>query len=188
MTYFFNGGYADPQGGENRLMVPSVDVPRYDLKPEMSAKEVTDKIINFLNNSKYNFITVNYANPDMVGHTGNLAAGIKACEAVDKNLGRLFNKIKQKHGVLIITADHGNIEEMINEQTGEVDTQHSNFLVPFIIVDFRKNEASAQGGPATGWKYNLKSSGVLGNVAPTILYLMNIKKPKEMMESLIVKE
>ena len=181
VTYFFNGGYANPQGGEDRLMIPSVDVSRYDLKPAMSAFEISDKILGFLNKNKYDFITVNYANPDMVGHTGNLAAGIQACEIVDKCLENLVNKIKEKQGVLIVTADHGNIEEMIDEKTGQVDTQHSNYPVPFIIADFRNIKIKNK-------KYKLKSSGILGNVAPTILDLMNRKKPKEMKEeSLIIK-
>ena len=118
----------------------------------------------------------------MVGHTGNLAAGIQACEIVDKCLGNLVNKIKEKQGVLIVTADHGNIEEMIDEKTGEVDTQHSNYPVPFIIADFRDIKIKNK-------KYKLKPSGILGNVAPTILDLMNRKKPKEMKEeSLIIKK
>jgi len=176
VTYFFNGGYADTIGNEDRLMIRSVDVPHYDLKPEMSANKITDKILEFLKKNKYDFITTNFANADMVGHTGNLAAGIKACEVVDKNIGKLLEKIKKQKGVLILTSDHGNIEEMIDEQTGEVDTQHSNYLVPFIVVDFRDNKKN----------YKLKEKGVLGNVAPTILDLMNRKKPKEMTEKSLI--
>lgn len=176
VTYFFNGGYADPVGGEDWMMIPSPDVATYDLKPAMSAKQVTDEILKNIN--KYDFITVNYPNPDMVGHTGNLAAGIKACQVVDKCLGNLYNEVKNKKGAMVVTADHGNIEEMINEKTGEVDTQHSNFPVPFIIVDKRDGNK----------KYNLREDGILGSVAPTVLDLMGREVPKEMTsQSLIVK-
>lgn len=176
VTYFFNGGYADPVGNENRLMIPSVDVSHYDLKPEMSANEVADKIIGFLEKDKYDFVTVNFANPDMVGHTGNLAAGIQACQVVDKNLGKLLKIIQNKKGVLVLTSDHGNIEEMIDQKTGEVDTQHSNYPVPFIIADFRDNAKD----------YRLREGGVLGSVAPTILDLMNREIPKEMTEKSLI--
>ncbi|MFH1457187.1 MAG: 2,3-bisphosphoglycerate-independent phosphoglycerate mutase [Patescibacteria group bacterium] len=176
VTYFFNGGYADPVGNEDRIMIASPDVSGYDQKPEMSTPEVTNVVLENLKKNKYDFITINFANPDMVGHTGNLAAGIKACESVDKSLKKILNEIKNKKGVLIITADHGNVEEMIDEETGEVDTQHSNFKVPFILIDTRD-----------GQNYSLKQNGSLGNVAPTILDLMHKKIPKEMDESLIIK-
>ncbi|MFC1622504.1 2,3-bisphosphoglycerate-independent phosphoglycerate mutase [Patescibacteria group bacterium] len=178
VTYFFNGGYADPVGGEQRLMIDSPDVASYDLKPEMAAYKITDEILKQLKSKQQDFITVNYPNPDMIGHTGNLAAGIKACETVDNCLGKIYDEIKKQKGVLIITSDHGNAEKMINEKTGEIDTQHSNFPVPFIIIDKREQENK---------KYNLKTNGILGSVAPTILDLMKINQPEEMTEkSLIV--
>ncbi len=177
VTYFFNGGYADPVDAEERKIIESPDVPSYDMQPEMSCFQITDFILQSLKNNKYDVIVVNFANPDMVGHTGNLTAGIKACEAVDKCLGLIFNEIKKQKGVLLITADHGNIEEMINIKTGEVDTQHSSFPVPFILVDTQEQK-----------KYNLKDDGILANAAPTILDLLNIEKPKEMNQnSLIIK-
>ncbi len=178
ITYFFNGGYSNPVAGEDRIIIASPDVSSYDLKPEMSAYKVTDRILKSLKRDKYDFIVVNFANPDMVGHTGNLTAGIKACEVVDECLTKLYDEIKNKKGVMVVTADHGNIEEMINEKTGEVDTQHSNFPVPFIIIDKRK----------VAKKYKLRKNGVLGNVAPTVLDLMGRKIPKEMTSrSLIIK-
>ena len=192
VTYFFNGGYADPVAGEERQMIPSVDVPTYDLKPQMSANKVTKEVLRALN--RHDFITVNFANPDMVGHTGNLAASIKACEVVDKNLGRLYKKIKRLKGCMIVTSDHGNVEEMINQKTGEVDTQHSNFPVPFIIVDTREEKAAPfklktdKPNILKKYRYNLAETGVLGNVAPTILDLMEIEKPRAMSEkSLIIR-
>ncbi len=171
VTYFFNGGFADPINNEKRIMVPSPDVAKYDLKPEMSANQITDKIVNFINNKKYDFILVNFANPDMVGHTGNLTAGIKACECVDKNLGRILASIKKAQGLMLVTADHGNAEEMIDIQSGEVDTQHSSFPVPFIVGDYRS------GRPVN---YKLADKGILADVAPTLLKLLGQEKPQEM--------
>ena len=178
ITYFFNGGYADPVGNEDRIMIASPDVAGYDQKPEMSTLEITNVVLENLKKEKYDFVAINFANPDMVGHTGNLAAGIQACESVDKSLKKLLGEIKNKKGVLIVTADHGNAEEMINEETGEVDTQHSNYKVPFILVDEREESKNK--------KCVLKKNKALSNVAPTILDLMNKKIPKEMDESLII--
>lgn len=178
VTYFFNGGYAAPVGGEERVMVPSPDVAAYDLKPEMSAFQVADYVLKSLRNNQHDFIVVNFANPDMVGHTGNLAAGIQAVEAVDKCLGKIYQEIKNKKGILLVTADHGNIEEMINIKTGEVDTQHSSFPVPFILVDEHSGKKN----------YVLRSDGILGSVAPTVLDLMKIAKPKEMTEKPLIIE
>jgi len=174
VTFFFNGGYADPVAGEERIMIPSPGVKSYAEKPEMSVYELTDKVLTYIKNHT-DFILINYCNPDMVGHTGVLSAGIKAVEACDINLGRIANAVKQRDGVLMVTADHGNVEEMINLKTGEVDTEHSHYPVPFILV--------------SEWYKNAKliDKGILGNVAPTILELFGIKKPKEMTEkSLIV--
>lgn len=177
ITYFLNGGYPQAVAGEERATVPSADVATYDLRPAMSAKEINKIILKSLKNQKHQFIAVNFANPDMVAHTGNLAAGIKAIETVDSCLGDLIKIIKNKKGILMVTSDHGNAEEMIEEKTGEIDTQHSSNPVPFILADFNKNI-----------KYQLKNDGVLGNVAPTILELMALKKPQEMScKSLIIK-
>ncbi len=176
VTYFFNGGYKDPVVGESREMIPSPGVDSYAQKPEMSCFQLTKKIVDYVKLDKYDFITVNLANPDMVGHTGNLKAGIKAVEAVDKCLG-FFRKNFKDNVTMFITADHGNIEEMIDLETGEVNTSHSGNLVPFILVDKRYKNVK------------LKSNGILGNVAPTILDVMGIKKPLEMNQgSLIIKK
>ncbi|MFA6027958.1 MAG: 2,3-bisphosphoglycerate-independent phosphoglycerate mutase [Patescibacteria group bacterium] len=165
VTYFFNGGYADPVSGEERIKIPSPDVFSYDEKPEMSASQITDKVLKELKDNKYDFYCINYANPDMVGHTGNLQATIKACECVDEQLGRLWAEVSKKKGTMIITADHGNAEELLNLKTGEIDTEHSTNPVPLIITK-------------KGLK--LKKNGSLGNIAPTILKLMNLPAQKLM--------
>lgn len=168
ITYFFNGGYAQHFCDENWVKVPSPVVDNYAETPAMSASKITDVAIKGIETGEYDFIALNFANPDMVGHTGNLVAGKKAVQAVDKEIHRLVEAALGANCQLIITADHGNVEEMINEKTGEVDTEHSTYPVPFILVkkDF------------IGKK--LRKTGKLADVAPTILKLMNIKKPKEM--------
>jgi len=172
VTYFFNGGYADAVAGEARIMVRSPELKSYDEKPEMSAYEVAQVIVDNLKNKIYNFITVNFANPDMVAHTGNLKAGIKAVEVVDECVGKLYNQVIKDQGIMLVTADHGNIEEMINLKTNEIDTKHSINPVPFILASEKlKNK-------------KLKSDGILGDVAPTILDLAGIDKPKEMRQGL----
>jgi len=168
VTYFFNGGYANPIAGEKRIKIASPNVDHYDQVPEMSAYEIRDKVIEKIKREEFDFITVNFANPDMIGHTGNLKAGIKAVECVDECLGKILKIISKKNGIAVVTADHGNIEEMINLKTGEIDTKHSTNPVPFII--FNENK------PA---KYKL-GEGILGDVAPTILELMGVEKPEEM--------
>ncbi|HOY55833.1 MAG TPA: 2,3-bisphosphoglycerate-independent phosphoglycerate mutase [bacterium] len=177
VTYFFNGGYADPVNGEDRVMVPSLDVSSYDLQPEMSALKITERVVGDIKENKYDFILVNFANPDMVAHTGNLAAGIKACEVVDTCVGKILKVLTEKRGILLVTADHGNIEEMIDEKTGKIDTQHSSFPVPFIIVDKRTKNIK---------KYQLKDKGLLANVSPTILDLLGKTKPIEMTETSLI--
>ncbi|MFH0819328.1 MAG: 2,3-bisphosphoglycerate-independent phosphoglycerate mutase [Patescibacteria group bacterium] len=167
VTYFFNGGYAETVGGEDRVKIPSPDVNRYDQAPEMSAAKITKTVVDFIKQDAYDFYCINYANPDMVAHTGNLEASIKACEFIDKQIGELYKQVKNKNGILIITADHGNAEELINLETGEVDTKHSTNLVPFIVT--KKN-------------LNLKKNGCLGCIAPTILKLFNLPPAKLMSE------
>jgi 2,3-bisphosphoglycerate-independent phosphoglycerate mutase len=137
ITYYFNGQREDPFSGEDRIEIPSPEVATYDQKPEMSAYEVTEELLKRVKTNIYDFIVVNYANPDMVGHTGVLEAGIKACEATDECVGGVVSTIVNLGGVAIITADHGNVEEMINLKTGEVDTEHSTNPVPFIVIDQR---------------------------------------------------
>ena len=173
VTYFFNGGYPDPIAGEERFMISSPQVKSYDEAPAMSANKITSKVVADLRKKSYNFITLNFANPDMVAHTGNLKAGVKAVEVIDRCIGQIHKQILSDKGTLIITADHGNIEEMINLKTGEIDTKHSINPVPFILVSekFKRKK--------------LKDGGVLGDVAPTILEIAGIDKPKEMRKGML---
>jgi 2,3-bisphosphoglycerate-independent phosphoglycerate mutase len=167
VTFFFNGGEEKPFEGEDRILIPSPKVPTYDLKPEMSAYEVTERVVKEIKSEKYDFIVLNYANADMVGHTGVLSAAIKAIEAVDECVSKVITAVKEVKGIAMVTADHGNAEVMIDPDNGETFTAHTTNRVPFalIIDNFRRT---------------LRSDGKLADVAPTILYLMNIKKPKEM--------
>lgn len=171
VTFFFNGGKEDPYNGEGRILVPSPKVATYDLKPEMSAYEVTDNVVEAIDSKKYDVIIINYANGDMVGHTGNLEKTIEAVEALDKCVGRVISKIEEVGGEALITADHGNCEYMLDLKTGEPITSHSTFDVPFIVVSNRVK--------------SLKN-GRLCDIAPTLLTLMDEKIPEEMSgESLI---
>lgn len=166
ITFFFNGGVEEPNKLETRKLVASPKVATYDLKPEMSAYEVCDNVLEALDNKDYGFILVNFANPDMVGHTGVMEAAVKACSAVDECVGKIAKKALKNGVKMIITADHGNAEWMFNEQTNAPQTAHTTNIVPFIIVDSEK--------------YNLKETGALCDIAPTILDLMGIKQPSEM--------
>ena len=166
VTYFFNGGREAPFTGEDRILVPSPKVKTYDEKPEMSAAEVTDKLVEQVRSGKYGFILVNFANPDMVGHTGNLAAAIQAIEAVDRCLGRLEAAVKDASGMLLITADHGNAEQMYDPQTHGPHTAHTVGKVPAILV----NAPGVRG----------LEDGRLADVAPTLLALMGLPQPAEM--------
>nr|YP_009397998.1 phosphoglycerate mutase [Gredgaria maugeana]ARW67184.1 phosphoglycerate mutase [Gredgaria maugeana] len=167
VTYFFNGGIEEPFPGEDRELIPSPKVETYDLKPEMSAHKITESIINAINKNMYQLIIVNYANPDMVGHTGNLKATINAVEVIDKCIQKLLKKVKEINGKLIITADHGNADYMIDENSQPCKS-HSTNLVPFIIIDEHEQQ-----------QYTL-NNGNLSDIAPTILDMLNIKIPKEM--------
>ncbi|MBL7159049.1 2,3-bisphosphoglycerate-independent phosphoglycerate mutase [Candidatus Microgenomates bacterium] len=170
VTYYFNGQREGPFTGEDRVIIASPKVATYDLKPEMSALKLTETLIAKINQRTYSFIFLNFPNPDMVGHTGNIQAAIKACEAVDACLGKIVPAILRHKGSCLITADHGNVEEMINLKTGGIDTEHSNNPVPFIIID-KKFENRPQ---------DLKS-GILADIAPTLLFLTGIRKPSIMM-------
>lgn len=176
VTYYFNGQREDPFSGEDRIIIPSPKVSTYDLKPEMAAYEITKVLLDRIKQATYDFILVNFANPDMVGHTGILTAGIKACEAVDSCLGALVKVVTNMGGMCVITADHGNVEEMINPKTGEIDTEHSTNPVPFLLIS--KEFSVSQ---------KVMPMGVLGDVAPTILSFMGIKKPVEMMASQLLR-
>ena len=173
VTFFFNGGEEKQYPGEDRILVPSPKVETYDMKPEMSALEVTEKVLEAINSKKYDTIILNYANPDMVGHTGSLEAAIKAVETIDGCVGRVVEAINNQNGVLIITADHGNCEQMIDYKTGEPHTAHTTNKVPLILV---------------GIDNVTLREGKLSDLAPTMLQIMGIEKPEEMTgESIIEK-
>lgn len=170
VTYYFDGQREKPFHGEDWVEIPSPkEVPTYDLKPEMSAFGVKDYLLQKIMEKTHDFILVNFANPDMVGHTGVLEAGIKACEVVDECVGQIANAVLSQKGACIITADHGNVEEMVNLKTGEVDTEHSTNPVPFIYLD---------GG--VGGRINNLPMGLLGDIAPTVLAILGIDKPAAM--------
>jgi 2,3-bisphosphoglycerate-independent phosphoglycerate mutase len=160
-------------------LIPSPKVATYDLKPEMSSVELTDNAVNKINSGKYDFVLLNYANPDMVGHTGDFAATKKAVEAVDRGVGRLLEAVAKQKGVAIVTSDHGNAEVMKDPDTGDAWTAHTTNLVPCILCD-----SSGQ----LGRKVSLRDKGILADMAPTILDIMGIDKPEEMTgRSLIIR-
>lgn len=169
VTYYFNGQREDQFTNEDRIIIPSKNVPTYDQAPEMSAREITTTLIEKINTDIYDLIIVNFANADMLGHTGNLKQTIIGVEVLDECLGKIIQTIDAKNGVMLITADHGNAEEMINNETGEIDTEHSTYPVPFIIIG---NRYQNQG--------TMLPSGILADVAPTILHIMGIQKPETM--------
>ena len=175
ITYFLNGGHPNPVGGEKRIMIASPDVASYDQTPEMSCYDITKVVVGNIIHNVYDFIAINFANPDMVGHTGNLAAAIKAVEAVDECVGEITKEAFKKNGTIFITADHGNVDEMIDFVSGEALTMHSKNPVPFIIVSSESRRRHSRISPL-----GLRSGGVLGDIAPTILEVMGIEKPVEM--------
>lgn len=174
VTYFFNGGREEPYPGEDRIVIPSKNVSSYDQLPEMSAPEITQTLIEKVKEDKYDFILVNYANADMVGHTGNFEAAVKALQCLDKCLSQIIPVILQNNGCLLITADHGNIEEIINSKTGEKDTEHSNNPVPLWYVTPDNHR------PKDKNQMINSPEGMLCDVAPTILEIMHLPKPPEM--------
>jgi 2,3-bisphosphoglycerate-independent phosphoglycerate mutase len=167
VTYFLNGGEETPFPKEDRVLVPSPKVATYDLQPEMSAPELTERVVGAIGSGKYDLIVLNYANPDMVGHTGSLDAAIRACEAVDAGLGRVVDAIRAVGGALLVTADHGNCEMMRDPITGGPHTAHTTNPVPFLIV----------GDGLTG---PLRHGGALCDVGPTVLRMLGVEPPKEM--------
>jgi len=166
VTFFFNGGREQELAGEERILVPSPRVASYADKPEMSAKEITKKLIEAIMADKYDFIVVNYANGDMVGHTGNLKATIKACEIIDGCIRQLTEVILGKNGVALITADHGNAEQMVNPETGLADPEHTRNPVPFIYFGQER--------------LKIRQGGILADIAPTVLVLLTLRPPTEM--------
>ncbi|MDO8664740.1 MAG: 2,3-bisphosphoglycerate-independent phosphoglycerate mutase [Candidatus Liptonbacteria bacterium] len=176
VTYFFNG-YREPAfKNEYRVLIPSLSAPHQDEHPEMMAGSITDRAIEAISNHSFDFILINYANPDTMGHTGNFEAGLKAVEIINNEIGRLLKVCLNQDTVVIITSDHGNIEEMLSPITGQAETQHDPSPVPFYLIaqEFKNRKFS-------NWKnLSMDVTGVLSDVAPTILEIMNIPKPPEM--------
>jgi 2,3-bisphosphoglycerate-independent phosphoglycerate mutase len=166
VTFFFNGGMETPFEGEDRILVPSPRVATYDLQPEMSAPEVTDKLVEAIRSGKYDLVVCNYANGDMVGHTGDLQAAIKAAECIDQCLARVAGALEEVGGEALVTADHGNCEQMTDPNSGQVHTAHTTGPVPLIYLGDRK--------------VTLKQDGSLSDVAPSLLTLMGLEQPAEM--------
>jgi 2,3-bisphosphoglycerate-independent phosphoglycerate mutase len=175
VTFFLNGGIETVFEGEDRILVPSPKVKTYDMQPEMSALEVTEKLEEAIASNQYDFIVVNYANADMVGHTGNINAAIKAVETLDSCLGRLEIAIKNAGGVMLVTADHGNIEQLYDDVTQQAHTQHTLNPVPLVLVD-----------PCEHYKNIRLFNGKLSDIAPTVLTLMQQKIPSEMTGDILI--
>ena len=182
VTYFFNGGVEIPLHGEERYLVPSPRVATYDLAPEMSAKELTVSCSNAIKSGKYSFIVINFANPDMVGHTGNMNATIKAIETVDKCIGKIVNATGEMGGSIVITADHGNAE-LMKGPSGEPWTAHTINKVPLIFIEGEKRKV-----PKMGNEINLRENAGLADIAPTLLQLLGLPIPKEMTGKSLIKE
>jgi len=187
VTFFLNGTVEEPFVGEDRVLVPSAKVASYDQKPEMSALEIAKEAGKAIDSGKYDFVVLNIANADMVGHTGNLEAGIKACKIVDKCVGDIVEHVLSQNGVALITADHGNAEEMTNLQTGEIDKEHSTNPVPIIIISKDLlGQAGPSGDPPEGDLSLMQPVGVLADVAPTVLSLLGLDIPEEMSGSVLI--
>ncbi len=167
VTFFFNGGVEEPNPGEDRFLIPSPKVATYDLQPEMSAYSVCDKVIEEMDSGKYDVIIVNFANPDMVGHTGILEAAVKAVEAVDTCVGRIVEKLLEVNGQMILCADHGNCEEMTDPKTNAPQTAHTTNPVPFVLINYKEG-------------YSLKENGRLCDLVPTLIEMMGLEQPEEM--------
>lgn len=176
VTFFFNGGVEAPNEGEERILVNSPKVATYDLQPEMSAYQVADNLVNAIKSDKYDVIIINFANPDMVGHTGVETAAVKAVEAVDECVGKAYEALLEVDGQMFICADHGNAEQLIDYETGEPFTAHTTNPVPFILVNYDK-------------AYTLREGGRLADIVPTLIEMMGMEKPVEMTgESLLIKK
>jgi len=175
VTFFFNGGREEPFAGEERILIPSPKVATYDLKPEMSAVEVTDALLDAIASERFDVIIVNYANADMVGHSGSLEASTKAVETLDACLARLVKAVEEKHGAMIVTADHGNVECLHDDKTGQPHTAHTMNLVPFIVI-----------GERFRGQHPAIPEGRLADIAPSLLSLLGLPQPAAMTgESLI---
>lgn len=167
VTFFFNGGVEKSFGGESRILIPSPKVATYDLQPEMSAREVTDEVCRAIEEGNAGVLIINLANSDMVGHTGIVRAAVKAIETIDASLGRIYESIRKVGGVMLVTADHGNAEQMIDPETFEPHTAHTTNLVPLLMIDDQ-------------FKGKLRAGGALEDIAPTLLGVLNIPQPEEM--------
>lgn len=179
VTFFINGMTEKPFPGEERVLIPSPPVASYDEKPEMSAREVTEAVLKALAEKQYDFFVINFANPDMVGHTGNLKASIQAIEAVDMSLGNIITSVREQNGIAFIVADHGNAEVLVNPKTAEIDKEHNTSPVPFIIVaDSLSGQLAA--GINNGDMSSLRPIGILADVAPTILHIVGLPIPSGM--------
>ncbi len=181
VTFFLNGTIEDAFPGEERILIPSPKVSSYDEAPEMSASEVSKETVKAIDSGKFDFIVTNFANADMVGHTGDLAGTIKGCEVIDKALGNVVDHCLARNGIVLVTADHGNAEEVVNLQTGEKDKEHSTNPVPLLVIgkDFM-GQAGPSGDPPEGDLSLMHPVGVLADIAPTVLALLGVEKPPEM--------
>jgi 2,3-bisphosphoglycerate-independent phosphoglycerate mutase len=168
VTYFFNGGKEEVNPGEDRVLIPSPKVATYDLQPQMSAYEVRDELLARLDSGRYDLVVLNFANPDMVGHTGIYEAAVKAVEVVDGCVGEIVNRILSLGGAVLLTADHGNAEKMQDSDTGQPHTAHTTNPVPFTLITSDRKS------------YRLREDGILADVAPTVLELMHIPQPEAM--------
>jgi 2,3-bisphosphoglycerate-independent phosphoglycerate mutase len=168
VTYFFNGGIEQPFPGEDRVLVPSPKVATYDLKPEMSAAGIAQAVVKAVEEGTFDVMIVNFANADMVGHSGKIEPTVKAVETVDACLGEIEKAVRARGGAMLVTADHGNAEQMIDPATGGPHTAHTTNPVPFIVVSENSNQ------------FTLKPNGSLRDISPTILGMLNLAEPKEM--------
>jgi 2,3-bisphosphoglycerate-independent phosphoglycerate mutase len=168
VTFFFNGGVEEPEDGEDRVLIQSPEVATYNLKPEMSAYQITETLLQILKEEKHDVIILNYANADMVGHTGFFDATVKALEAVDTCVGKAVDAVLEQGGTVLITSDHGNAEKMVDSETHSPLTAHSTNKVPFVLVGDRYKDCI------------LRDEGALCDIAPTLLELLNLNVPKEM--------
>ena len=166
VTFFFNGGHEKLFDGEERIMIPSPKVKTYDLAPKMGANKITKEIVEKIKNKRFDVIIANFANPDMVGHTGNYKAVVEGVEYIDKCIGKIFNQVTKNKGIMILTSDHGNSEMMWDIENGSPHTAHTSNPVPFILVDEKID-------------FKLRK-GNLADIAPTIIDLLNLNKPKDM--------
>ena len=181
ITYFLNGTIDEPFPGEERLLVPSLKVASFETAPEMSAQEITKAAIRAIDDKKFDFLAINYANADMVGHSGNFEATREGAETIDKGLGEVVDHTLARGGAVVITADHGNAEEVINLQTGQIDKEHSTNPVPLIVISQDlMGQAGPAGDPPEGDLSLFQPVGMLADVAPTVLKLLDIEKPEEM--------